>query len=371
MSRKQRTRIISTLFIVILFSVAGLLWKIKQPQSAEYERLVIGAQLPLSGMSSSIGEAMKKGAEIKLAEEQKHFAKLGYHIELVVKDDGANIQQGEQNAHAFVEDEAVKTVVGHYNAGVALATAPIYEQAQLTSLSPAVVAPSYTADYTYTNRLMATDEAQAFQAANFIVNELHAASIFIVHDGTTFGQEIADQLRWTIQHEVEIIGFQQLSTSNEEELVEQLVDEAPDVVYFSGHYEDASSLIEQLTAAQMKAPFMTTDSLHSANFTVNEPTMPIYFASSFTPKGIQSKSTMDMFTQGGYDMMTVTLQAIEQAIKTSSTAVTRADIAQAIHSQTINGKVLDVTFNKQGDNTAAQTYIYEHNGQQLQAVEAQ
>lgn len=371
MSRKQRTRIISTLFLVVILSVSGFLWKVKQPNSAVQERLVIGAQLPLSSVNSSIGEAMKKGAEMKLAEEQTHFAKLGYNIELLVKDDGANIQQGEQNAYAFVEDEAVKTVIGHYNAGVALATASIYEQAQLASLSPAVLAPSYTTDYAYTNRLMATDEAQALQAATFIVNELHADSIFIVHDGTTFGQEMADQIRWTIQHEVEIIGLQQLSTSNKETIAEQLVDKAPDVVYFSGHYEDASSLIEQLSAAHMKAPFITTDSLHSASFTVNEPTMPIYFASSFTPKGIQSEATIDAFTQCGYDMMTVTLQAVEQAIKASSTAVTRADIAQAMHNKPVNGQVLNVTFNKQGDNTAAQTYIYEYNGQQLQAVEKQ
>jgi len=97
---------------------------------ASGEPIRIGVPGAFSGPSGVLGEAVERGLELKASEINEAGGLLdGRPIELVYRDHEANPDTGITNVRELLEREQVVALVGETNSGVALAEAPIVNQA--------------------------------------------------------------------------------------------------------------------------------------------------------------------------------------------------------------------------------------------------
>ena len=97
---------------------------------ASGEPIRIGVPGAFSGPSGPLGEAVERGLELKANEINEAGGLLdGRPIELVYRDHEANPDKGITNMRELLEREQVVALVGETSSGVALAEAPIVNQA--------------------------------------------------------------------------------------------------------------------------------------------------------------------------------------------------------------------------------------------------
>lgn len=66
----------------------------------------------MSGASSSLGDAIKSGAEYALHQKKEDFKKLGFDLLLYPQDDQADPKMGVSNAEMLISNPDVLGVVG-------------------------------------------------------------------------------------------------------------------------------------------------------------------------------------------------------------------------------------------------------------------
>ncbi len=168
----------------------------------------IGTEFPMSGAETANGEPSANGVKLAIKQANAKSAVPGYTIDINVQDDAVNgahdPQQGATNLHTLVADKAVVGVVGPFNSSVAQAEIPIGNAAGLLQCSPAntntgLTYPPDSAQYRPNNpdkinyiRLAAPDSIQGPAGADYVFNDLKAASVYILDDTETFGVGVGD-----------------------------------------------------------------------------------------------------------------------------------------------------------------------------------
>jgi branched-chain amino acid transport system substrate-binding protein len=156
----------------------------------------VATQSPLSGPQSSLGVAIKNGAELALEQKGAILRDMGYTVELAPYDDQATPDTGVANAKQIVGDPAVLCLVGHLNSGVFIPSSEEYHNAALAAVSPANTNPLVTdRGYPELNRVVGRDDVQGVVGAEFAAGTLAAKSVYVIHDKTSYGQGIAEFFR--------------------------------------------------------------------------------------------------------------------------------------------------------------------------------
>ena len=178
----------------------------------EAKTFKIVSDLPLQGASREQTETMVNA--IKLYLEQVGNKAGDYNIEYESFDD-ATAAKGAwdeatcaANARKFVEDESILGVVGTFNSGCAKIEVPIANEASLAYVSPANTAVGLThegpgaepgepdkyyptGERNYT-RVVASDDFQGMNDANYMKDKLGVTSVFILDDKDAYGKGVAD-----------------------------------------------------------------------------------------------------------------------------------------------------------------------------------
>lgn len=149
----------------------------------------IGVVAPMSGPLAQYGKDIVHGAEIAVDELNGDPFWIGGkrgRFQLVVEDDKASPEEGKRAAQRLI-DAKVDAVFGHFNSGVTIAAAPLYAQAGIPQLSVSTN-PKFTRMGLKTAfRITADDVAQGATLGRLVAEKLHAKSIYMVDDQTTFG----------------------------------------------------------------------------------------------------------------------------------------------------------------------------------------
>ncbi len=150
----------------------------------------IGVIGPFTGPSGDFGNPMLNGIKLAVGEINAVGGYLGKPLELVIKDDKGNPDEGLKQSQALVA-EKVSVVVGFCNTGVAAKSLDTFQTAQLPLIIPCATGSPLTAKFpaaqSYIFRTSAKDAIQA----PFVVDDLVKrgwTKIAIFADKTGYGE---------------------------------------------------------------------------------------------------------------------------------------------------------------------------------------
>jgi branched-chain amino acid transport system substrate-binding protein len=342
----------------------------------------IATQSPLSGGQSLLGTALKQGAELALEQLAGDLVGMGYDVQLAPYDDQATPDVGVANAKNIVADSEILCGVGHLNSGVMIPSSEEYHTAGLAFVSPANTNPVVTTrGYLEVNRIVGRDDVQAPVAEQYAFETLGAQSVYIIHDKTAYGQGVAEFFRAAADEDgMAVLGFEGTEeTANFDAIITPLIAAAPDVVFFSGIYNQAGVFFKQAREAGYEGTFLGTDGMDASDladlagdaltsgggmaYTSVAGPASAYPAAAQFAADYEAKfgAPPEPFAAQAYDAMGVCLTAIANAGEAAGGTPTRTQVAEAIRALTYEGITGTLSFDDIGDLPVAQYFIIKVN----------
>jgi branched-chain amino acid transport system substrate-binding protein len=143
----------------------------------------------MSGSEASTGLDMLRGAQLAAARLNARGGVLGRRVQLVAGDDRADPATGAKVARRLVRS-GISAVIGPFNSAVGLQSLPIYTAARLPILR--LTSATATEGFGVTTQPMVTQIAPVEQQELTAV--LHARSVAVIYDPSTYTAAIASQL---------------------------------------------------------------------------------------------------------------------------------------------------------------------------------
>lgn len=150
----------------------------------------IGVIAPLSGPSADFGVPMLNGVKLAVDEINAAGGFLGRKLELVVKDDGANPDQGRKASEELAAQK-ITAVIGFCNTGVAAKSLEVFQNSKIPLIIPCATGTQLTAKYpapdSYIFRTSAKDAVQS----SFVVDDIFKrgwTKVAVFADSTAYGE---------------------------------------------------------------------------------------------------------------------------------------------------------------------------------------
>jgi branched-chain amino acid transport system substrate-binding protein len=337
----------------------------------------IAVQSPLSGPQATVGTGIRNAAELAMQQQAALLTDLGFTVELVPYDDESQPERGVANANIITADPEVRCVVGHLNSGVALAALPFYQDANLLMVSPATTNPRITDDFTNTLRLVGHDDAQGAAAARFTHEHLDVQSVYIIHDQTSYGRGIA-QIFWqrSETYDLDVLAFESTQEQSVFDSVITPIQAArPDLVYFSGIYDQAGRFFAQARDRGIEAVFMGPEGLNNSTLldAGGSAVDGLYYTTTTAPAAFYPQAAAfaqdyqriyetlpPTYAAQAYDATGICIQTIAQAAQDVNGAPTRAQVLATVRDlETYQGMTGSYTFTAQGDPTTTTYYVWQ------------
>lgn len=290
----------------------------------------IGTQAPQTGPQATLGRTILNSVELAV---KQHGSHLGFEFDVVNFDDGGVLEAALSKGSAIVGDDEILLVISHPDVRISIATADIYEKAQLATLSPANTHPLLTArGYKNVFRVVGRDDLQTVAAAMFAKNNLSAKTAYVLHERTPYGQLLAT----VFSNSAKSIGIAVLGVDTAEakpefaKALQAIEPRKPDLIFFSGSHTVAAILLQQLREFRITATVLGTDALDTPEFArVGGPavvgvyyTSPVGPASAYPAAGNFSADYRKTFgipperyAAQAYDATVIGIRAIESAIR--------------------------------------------------------
>lgn len=343
----------------------------------------IATQSPLSGGQSVLGVDIKNGAQLALEQLGGPLKDMGFTLELAPFDDQANPDTGVANAKTIVADPDILCGVGHLNSGVMIPSSEEYHTAGLAFVSPANTNPVVTTrGYLEVNRIVGRDDVQAPVAEEYAFKNLGAKSVYIIHDKTAYGQGVAEFFKKAAEEDgLQVLGFEGTEeTANFDPFITPVLAAKPDVLFFSGIYNQAGVFFKQARDAGYQGTFLGTDGMDTSELaniagdaltrdggmdytSVAGPASAYPKAAKFATD-FKAKFGADPqpFAAQAYDSMGICLSAIENAAKANGgNKPTRQQVAEEIRKLTFDGITGEIKFDDIGDLPVAKYFVIKVN----------
>ena len=275
-------------------------------------------------------------------------------------------------------------VVGHYNSGQAAAALPIYKDLPIIVITPTASETSLTTQgYRNFFRVNATDAAQGPYLANFMVNNLQAQRIVLVHADNEYGQGLRAQvdqaLRGLGRPPVEIIAIPEAGDTYAS-FLPRIQAANPDVVFLAGYETEGYVLLPELRQAGINATFVASDGCFLYEFIDGSGAAAEgAYVSGITPdpKVVAKTEWWDAYRKvesrnpgtysiAGYSAMTVLAEATRKA-----NSLDAAAIEQALHGNDFSALIGPVRYDANGDLQDQRIYMFQVREGQFVQVQAE
>ncbi|MEV4702740.1 branched-chain amino acid ABC transporter substrate-binding protein [Actinoplanes sp. NPDC049316] len=302
----------------------------------------LGTLVPLTGRSSSSGEAMVSAARMAVDEANARGGVLGRRIELVVGDDACDAGTAVTAAHAMVAQD-VTVSVGGYCSSATVPTLKIFRAAGV----PMVLAQSNSTDlltpkYDSVFLVCGTVAAEADFAAGWMTRT-GARRLAVVHDGTSFPVTLAEATVAAARASgtIGVAGEWEISQGapGYGRTAKAIIDGGADVVYYTGYYAEARQLVVDLRARGYRGKVVVGDGATDGPLLEGlsrAQTADLYGTAMLVPELMPELATWSQryrtavgsppgpSTVESYDAVTVALDAIRRAGTTDRAAVRKA-----------------------------------------------
>lgn len=138
-----------------------------------------------AGDASPIGLEILRGAAQAQDDINRGGGIDGTPVRLVLVNDGNDANTAKILASNLIADPSILGVVGHYSSDVTLATAPIYEQGELVTITPVSTAVDLSGISPYLYRTVPTDSFAAAALAAYMLYYREDRQVAVFFDSTS------------------------------------------------------------------------------------------------------------------------------------------------------------------------------------------
>lgn len=359
-------------FVILTLIVLATTACTSQPQG----EVTIYVVAPLSGWQANGGQTVAGGARLMAEQINRQGGLLGYKVTVVALDDEADSDvaksRAQEIADAVKQGKKIVGVIGHLNSGQTLAAMQIYKDLPLVVITPTASAVSLTKQgYRNFFRVNATDAAQGPALARFIVEQLKAMRIVVVHADNEYGNGLRDQ----ITNAFKSLGVMPAATVKIPEaapsyaqFIPTIKNAQPDVVFLAGYETEGMVLLPELRDAGIAAKFVCSDGCFNSTY-VDEaaPASEGTFVGAITPdpkvvadkqwwqdyQKVESRNP-DTYSVPGYSALAVLAEGVKKAGTFDAARV--ADAIRALDLPTLVGRV---SYDASGDLKEQRVYVFE------------
>ncbi len=350
-----------------LVAAAAALAAFTAPAMAQMK---IGIAGPMTGSAAAFGQQFKMGAEQAAADLNAAGGINGQKIELVYGDDAADPKQGVSIANKLAGD-GIKFVIGHFNSGVTMPSSDVYNENGMLQITPASTNPAITErGLPMIFRVCGRDDQQGQVAGQYILGNMKGKKVAIIHDKTTYGKGLADEMKKTINGGgMKEVLYEGINTGDKDysAVVSKVKQAGADLVYWGGLHTEGGLIVRQMRDQGIAAPLMGGDGIASDEFAAiagpgAEGTLMTFGpdpekrpeAQPVLAKFAARKFKPEAYTLYSYAALEILAQAAAQAKSSDPDK-----IAAAMHSgkpfKTVIG---DIGFDKKGDITRLDYVMY-------------
>jgi len=231
------------------------------------EVIKIGVGGPMTGDNSAFGIDAYQAGQLAVKDAGEFN---GRTFDVEQGDDQGTGEGGAAVANKFVADPAIVGVMGHSFSGATSNAMPIYASKFIPMMSESATRVDLSEQGNPAfNRLVSTDKFQGDLGAGFLKDTLGAKAVAIIHDGTAYGQGLAEGVRDTLKAGgVEVVSFEAINPGETDysAVLTKVAALKPDAVFFGGYQPEAAVLAGQKGAAGLDVPFVSGDGVFGAQF---------------------------------------------------------------------------------------------------------
>src|ERR1700739_392132 len=341
----------------------------------EAQDIPIAVVGPVTGSNAALGEQMKRGAEMAVADINAKGGVLGKRLELIEQDDACDPKQAVAAANEVV-GKKVAFVAGHYCSSASIPASAVYNEAGVLQMTPASTNPALTDDaakkgWNNVFRACGRDDVQGGGAGKYLADSFKGKNVAIVHDKTAYGKGIADETKKAMNAAGLKETMYEAITQGDKDfsaLISKMKQANIDAVYFGGYQTEGGLIVRQMRDQGLKAQFIGADALVTEEFwkitgPAGEGTLMTFPPD---PRHVPAaKAVVDKFmaekppyNPEGYNPYTyAAIQAFAAAAEKAK-SVKVDDLSKALHSMTVQTVVGPMTWDKKGDVTDPRYVFY-------------
>lgn len=302
--------------------------------------VVIGVAGPHTGANASFGEQYWRGATQAAEDINAAGGVNGEKIKLVKADDACEPKQAVAVANRLVDSDKAVGVIGHFCSSSTIPASEVYDEAGIIAITPASTNPQVTErGLSAMFRMCGRDDQQGVVAGDYLVDQLKAKKVAIIHDKDTYGQGLADATKVQLASRGLAPVLYEGLTRGEKDfnaLVTKIRAADADVVYFGGCHPEAGPLVRQMREQGVTASFVSGDCVVTDEMvtTAGGPqyTKGVLMTFGADPRLLpDGKAVIDKFRANGFEPEGYTLYAYAsvQALAAAFTGTGGTDGAKA------------------------------------------
>ncbi len=242
--------------------------KVVAPPAAPVEptlNVKIGHAGPLTGSIAHLGKDDENGVALAIAQTNAKKIKIDGKVlvlSMMSEDDQADAKVGTIVAQKMV-DAKVAAVIGHLNSGVSIPASDVYNKAGIPMISGSATNPDLTErGLKNTFRTVGRDDQQGPALATYMVTELKAKRVAIMHDKTAYGEGLAKEVEKTLKAaKVTVVANEQVTDKDTDfkSVLTKLKAKNPDVIFHGGMDATGGPILKQARELGIKGTFTFGD----------------------------------------------------------------------------------------------------------------
>jgi branched-chain amino acid transport system substrate-binding protein len=203
---------------------------------------------PLTGDQATIGEQMRRGTLMAVADLNAAGGVLGRPVEMALEDDACDPRQAVSVASRLV-GRGTAFVVGHYCSSTSIAASDVYAEAGILQISPGSTNPRYTErGLRNVFRVCGRDDQQAAVAAEYVARTFRDQVVAITNDLTAPGVTLGDVFQATLHQNGMREAFRAQVTKGDTDfnaVVTRLKQANAGVLYHAAYHREAALILRQ------------------------------------------------------------------------------------------------------------------------------
>ncbi len=230
--------------------------------------LLVAVIAPTEGDFAVLGNATRDGAVLAVEEWNQRGGVLGKTVQAVVLNDGCDYVTARKAAETAITTQQIHFIVGAVCSDAAEGVAQVATKLGALQISPTAVDPELTLDADgkvrpLVFRVPFIDPLQGTVAAKFALETLHVKSAAILYaENSAYGLALADAFEKTFKDgdgEVVIRATYDQDADSFYDVLEDVRDAAPELLYLPGYYNVMNRLVTQARAFGLLQPLIGSD----------------------------------------------------------------------------------------------------------------